>query len=362
MSRQTSRRWPAAFLASIALSLAPLAAHPVPFSYLDIHLAPDAIDATLVIHIFDLGHDLGIAPAERLLDPAFAAAEATAIAAFAGNRLTLAADGRVLDGSWSGPDVLADRQSIRVHWRRALDRPAGTVAIEGTLFPYDPQHQTFINVYEGAALTQAVIDHGHPRFEYFAGSRQGVLAVVEKFVLSGIHHILIGPDHILFLIGLMLTGGSLRRLALIVTGFTAAHSLTLSLAALNLVTPPARLIEPAIALSIVVVGADNLLAHQGRDLRAWFAFGFGFVHGFGFANVLREMSLPARALGWSLLSFNVGVEMGQLLVVAVVAAGLAVLRGQFPTAGRRIVVAGSIGVIAAGAFWFIQRVVFPGGS
>src|SRR5207248_9530176 len=109
------------------------------------------------------------------------------------------------------------------------------------------------------------------------------------------------------------------------TPFTIQHSTTQWLAALNIVTPPARIIEPAIALSIVYVGADNLLIRDGRDVRAWIAFAFGFIHGFGFANVLREMDLPARALGWSLFSFNIGVEIGQLLVVAGVASALAAL-------------------------------------
>jgi hydrogenase/urease accessory protein HupE len=229
------------------------------------------------------------------------------------------------------------------------------------MFPYDPQHQTFLNIYEGDALTQAILDGGRANFEYFAGTRQGALAVVQKFLPAGIHHILIGPDHLLFLVGLLLLGGSIRQLAVIVTAFTVAHSITLSLAALNLVTPPARIIEPAIALSIVYVGADNLLIKGGRDVRAWIAFAFGFIHGFGFANVLREMELPARALGWSLFSFNVGVEIGQLLVVSVVATALAALRSRSEVAGRQLAVAGSLVVMAAGAFWFIQRVFFPGG-
>ena len=178
---------------------------------------------------------------------------------------------------------------------------------------------------------------------------------------AGVHHILIGPDHLLFLVGLLLLGGTIRRLAVIVTAFTVAHSITLSLAALNLVSPPARIIEPAIALSIVYVGADNLLIRGGRDVRAWIAFTFGFIHGFGFANVLREMDLPARALGWSLFAFNVGVEIGQLLVVAVVATALAALRTRSETAGRQLAFAGSVVVMAAGTFWFIQRVFFPGG-
>src|SRR5207302_7889380 len=114
-------------------------------------------------------------------------------------------------------------------------------------------------------------------------------------------------------------------------------------------------------LSIVYVGVDNLLVHGGRDVRAWIAFAFGFIHGFGFANVLREMDLPARALGWSLFSFNVGVEIGQLLVVVVVASALAALRARSETAGRRLAFAGSLVVIAAGTFWVVERVFFPGG-
>src|SRR5205807_6682838 len=118
----------------------------------------------------------------------------------------------------------------------------------------------------------------------------------------------------------------------------------------------ARIIEPAIALSIVYVGADNLLVRGGRDVRAWIALTFGFIHGFGFANVLREMDLPTRALGWSLFSFNVGVEIGQLFVVAAVASALAALRARNETAGRRLAFAGPVVVISAGTVWFIQRV------
>ena len=96
-------------------------------------------------------------------------------------------------------------------------------------------------------------------------------------------------------------------------------------------------------------------------MRGWIALAFGFIHGFGFANVLREMDLPARALGWSLFSFNVGVEIGQLFVVVAVASALALLRRRSEAAGRRLVFAGSVVVIAAGTFWFIQRVFFSGG-
>jgi hydrogenase/urease accessory protein HupE len=220
-----------------------------------------------------------------------------------------------------------------------------------------------VNVYEGDRLrAQAILDRARPDLEYFTGGRQGASAVMRRFVPAGIHHILIGPDHLLFLLGLLLLGGSVRRLLVVVTSVTVAHSLTLSIAALDILTPPARLIEPAIALSIIYVGADNLLVRGGRDVRALIALTFGFIHGFGFAYVLREMHLPRPALGWSLFSFNVGVEIGQLLVVVAVASALAALRARSEAAGRRLAFAGSLAVIAAGAFWFVQRVFFAGGA
>jgi hydrogenase/urease accessory protein HupE len=249
---------------------------------------------------------------------------------------------------------------LHVHY--AMSGSLGSVTVTAILFPYDPAHQTFLNFYEGNALTsQAILDRNHPQLEYFRGTGRGVFAVIGKFVAAGIHHILIGPDHLLFLIGLLLLGGSIRQLLLIVSSFTVAHSVTLSLASLNLVAPPARIIEPAIALSIVYVGVDNLMVGRGRDVRAWIAFAFGFIHGFGFANVLREMNLPSRALGWSLFSFNVGVEIGQLLFVVIVASALMALRSRNEAASRRLAFAGSLVVIVAGAFWFVQRIFFPGG-
>ena len=350
-----------AFFAALMLHAAPLSAHPVPFSYLDLHLRSQAIESTLVLHIIDIAHELGIEPADRLLDPEFAKEHAEEIAGLVERRLALVADGRRLTTHWTDVEVLADRRSVRVSVRVPVDAPAGSVTVEGRLFPYDPNHRTFVNVYDDEALTQAILDSDRTRFDYFAGTRQGRWALVSKFIPAGVQHILIGPDHILFLVGLLLLGGTLRRLALVVTGFTMAHSLTLSLAALNILSLPARVIEPIIALSIVYVGLDNLLKRDGRDVRAWIALGFGLVHGFGFASVLREMGLPAGVLGWSLFSFNVGVEIGQLMVVASVAIVMAALRSRSEVLGQRMVFAGSLTVVVAGGFWFVERIGILGG-
>ena len=348
-------------LAVLALA-SPVFAHPVPFSYLDVQIGPSAVDVSLVAHIFDLAHDLQITPSDRLLDASLVGERERAMEAMLAPRLRLTADGRVLDGEWNGLEILRERQSLRFHIRYPVSSAPGAIAVDTVMFPYDPMHQTFVNIYEGETLTsQMILDARHPHLDYFAGSRQGVFAVVKKFIPAGIHHILIGPDHLLFLVGLLLLGGSIRQLMIVVTSFTIAHSITLSLAALDIVTPPARLIEPAIALSIVYVGADNILSKGGRDVRGWIAFTFGFIHGFGFANVLREMDLPRRALGWSLFSFNIGVEIGQLLVVVLVATAFAMLRERSEWSRRHLAFAGSIVVMAAGAFWFVQRVFFPGG-
>jgi len=358
-----------ALLVTLVLLLAIVgraAAHPVPFSYIDVRVDHRTIDVMVVAHTYDLSHDLGIGveSPERLLEPAFLQSQAAPIIALIEARLHLAADASLLTGAtWSAPEPLAARSSVRVHGRYDRSGPPGLLDIRTQMFPYDPQHQTFINVYEGAELRlQAILDGRRTRVEFFSGSRQGALAVIRRFVPAGVHHILIGPDHLLFLVGLLLLGGTMRRLLVIVTGFTVAHSITLSLAALNILSPPPALIEPAIALSIVYVGVDNLMVRGGRDVRAWIAFGFGFIHGFGFANVLRGMDLPARALGWSLFSFNVGVELGQILVVILVASVLGLIRSRSERAGRAVAVGGSYLVIAAGAFWFIQRVFFPGST
>ena len=352
----------AAVLAALLIA-GPASAHPAPFSYVDIHVQPAGVDVQVVVHAFDLVHELQLASTDPLLDPATLARLADRITGLLRARVAVEIDGRRnVPLIWATPEPLADRPSVRLRARHDMRAIAGRVALAGVLFPYDPQHQTFVNFYESGSLRgQAILAYGDGQAEYFSGTRQGTLAVLRKFVPAGFHHILIGPDHLLFLFGLMLLGGSLRRLVLVVSAFTLAHSVTLTLAALDILNPPARIIEPAIALSIVYVGADNLLVRGGRDLRGWIAFGFGLIHGFGFANVLREMDLPGTALAWSLFSFNLGIEIGQLIVVVAVASLLAALRHRSETTGRRVAFAGSLAVMAAGAFWFIQRVFFPGG-
>ena len=365
---------------ALLLCAADAGAHPAPFSYLDLRLNASEVSGTLVVHDLDAAHDLKVASGESLLDAAVAAKYRDSLVALLSPRLTIAFDGTPVAIDWGAIDVVPERQSVRLSFTIAQP-PPGRVAIDAYVFPYDPIHQTFINIYENDQLTlQAILDASRRRVEYFGGTTQGRIAVIRTFVLSGIEHIMIGPDHILFLIGLLLLGGTFATLAIIVTAFTAGHSITLSLAALDILSPPTYFIEPLIALTIVVVGADNLLVLRDKasraphappapqapqapqapkapsDIRAWLAAGFGLVHGFGFAYVLKEFGLPQGALGWSLFAFNLGVEIGQLLIVLVVAGALVFVRSRSERGAQTIATLGSVAVIAAGVYWFIERV------
>ena len=338
-------------------------AHPAPFTYLDLRLSSGAIEVALVAHVFDVAHDLKVEPPERFLNAATTTAYAQAIVALLEPRLRIEADGRALTPSWSAPEVLADRNSLRLHASYRLDAPPAAVAVNALMFPYDPVHQTFITVYERDALTtQAILDRDHTRFGYFTRTPAGLIASTRTFVSAGLRWALAGWDHLIFLTGLLLLGGSLRRVLVLVASFTLASGAALTLAAFHLISPSTRIVEPAIALSIVFVGIDNLLVQGGRDVRVWIALGFGTIHGFGFADALRALELSSGAPGWGLIAFLLGVELGQLLVAAAVAFVVMKIGSRSEAAGRRFAFAVSLVVIAAGTLAFIKRAFFPGGT
>jgi hydrogenase/urease accessory protein HupE len=177
-----------------------------------------------------------------------------------------------------------------------------------------------------------------------------------SFFVLGIEHILTGYDHLLFLLALILGGGNLWSLFKIITAFTIAHSITLALAALNLVTLPEQMVEATIALSIAYVAAENLFMRKAVSHRWAVSFLFGLVHGFGFSNVLRELGLPKEGLVWALLNFNLGVETGQAMAVLIAVPVLFWLR-QFKWEPRAVT-ATSVVVLAVGLTLFVERALF----
>jgi hydrogenase/urease accessory protein HupE len=178
-----------------------------------------------------------------------------------------------------------------------------------------------------------------------------------NFVTLGVKHILTGYDHLLFLLGLLVVARGFFSSLSIITSFTVAHSITLAAATFNLAHIPSRIVEPLIAASIVYVGIENLWRGDVPKSRQLVTFGFGLIHGFGFSSVLREMGIGAGMGGVALplLSFNVGVELGQIVVAAVALPIIWKLRAN-PVFMVRWVPACSASVVLLGSFWFVERV------
>ena len=197
-----------------------------------------------------------------------------------------------------------------------------------------------------------------------SGVRAGLGETLRHYVVAGIEHIAIGYDHIAFLLAVIVLGRRFWPLFAAVTAFTVAHSITLTLAVLGWVVLPSRIVEPLIAATIVYVAAENFFIRDIRH-RWWLTFAFGLIHGFGFASVLREYGIPDHALVPALAAFNVGVEVGQVLVVAIAVlawrAGFA-LSGKAGVHGdallqRRVSLVVSAGVLLLGLYWLAERLL-----
>jgi hydrogenase/urease accessory protein HupE len=222
-------------------------------------------------------------------------------------------------------------------------------------------HREFLSLLgpDGSLRDERLLSASRNRAEFemreTAGSSEAPPAGFTGFLLLGIRHILTGYDHLLFLFALLIACPKLRELVKVITCFTVAHSITLALAALDLVQAPSIIVEPAIAASIAFVGFENWRRGGENKKAAWLAFGFGLIHGFGFAAVLREMGIAKADSVWApLLAFNLGVETGQLAVAAAIVPLLWWARTK-PDYSRRWAPAFSLIITGIGIFWFLQR-------
>jgi hypothetical protein len=236
------------------------------------------------------------------------------------------------------------------------------------LFDQDALHRGLLRV-ELDGVTHSAIMAPEAANQRFSAETPSLLAQFNQFFVQGVWHIWIGFDHILFLLSLLLPvvlvrhagvwsgvgrfGEALREVLWVVTSFTVAHSITLSLAALDVLSLPSRLVESAIAFSVVLAALNNL--KPVVDSRRWLiAFGFGLIHGFGFASVLAELGLPQDALVLSLVGFNVGVEAGQLAIVAVFLPVAFWLRNTALYL-RGVFVGGSVLTLLIALVWLVER-------
>lgn len=237
------------------------------------------------------------------------------------------------------------------------------------LFDLDGLHRGLLRL-DLDGLTHSTVIAPDTRRQGFSGEHSSRLTQFNRFLVQGVWHIWIGFDHILFLLSLLLPvvlvrvrgawrgverlGESVREVMWVVTSFTVAHSITLSLAALGFIELPSRLVESAIALSVVLAAFNNIVPLFNR--RRWLvAFGFGLIHGFGFASVLAELGLPKETLVLSLVGFNLGVEAGQLAIVIAFLPVIFWLRNTV-LYRRGILVGGSLIIMLLALVWLAERV------
>lgn len=335
---------------------APAEAHGINASYTEITLSPTRVDAAYLFTVDDILTHFPIG-VDRRAPVAIEDLDRTVpgIFAFLAEHVTLTLDGTAVALQPGSHRAHASGTFIRFELSRPLERPPATLALafDASFFErFGPQHANFVRVAVDDRIQQAVLTSDDPIAPFSTGYRP-LLAQCGDFIELGIGHIFVGYDHIMFLFALTIVGGRLGQLVQIVTAFTVAHSLTLILAALQVVTLPSRLIEGGIALTIAYVAFDNFFVVATTAHRWVLTFCFGLVHGFGFANTLREMSLPKRGLIPTLVSFNVGVEIGQVAIVAVLfPLTLWLARQRFR---RRFVLAVSGVIFLFGVGWFVQR-------
>lgn len=357
---------------AIVLPAVPAAAHKPSDSYLALRVENSIVHVQWDIALRDLEYAIGIdADDDGAITWEELRSRHDAISAYALARLNISADGRPCSSGVVEHQV--DRHSDGTYavlrFAAACPEKAGTLEAGYALFfDLDPQHRGLARLEERGETRSLIFSPEQARQALAIAGRSLVRQFLD-FAREGVWHIWIGFDHVLFLLSLLLPAVLTRQAGhwvplprfkqalwktfVIVTAFTLAHSLTLTLAALEVVTLPSRWVESAIAASIMVAALNNVYPLLER--RLWMvAFFFGLIHGFGFASVLKDLGLPRESLLLALVGFNLGVEAGQLAIVgALVPIAFALRQSWFYQ--RLTLSAGSLLIVLLAGVWLVER-------
>jgi hydrogenase/urease accessory protein HupE len=353
---------------AVLFSLLPLqeaTAHDPGLSSLTIRARPNSLDATLTLAVRDAAQ---LAELDNDHDGTVTQVEfdrsRSHLEAVAAGQLVVAPGGKVAKAQFVR-SRLDENNNVEVH----LDFHTAvfsSLEIQSKLIASLPRgHRQYLQVQNSTGetiierLLTAAADRATAQITATNASVAGgeTMSSFADFLALGVKHILTGYDHLLFLLGLLVVARGFVSSLNIITSFTIAHSITLAVATFGLVQIPSRIVEPLIAASIIYVGVENLLRGDNPKSRRLLILGFGFIHGFGFASVLRETGIGSGAGGIALplLSFNLGVELGQIMVAAAVLPIIWKLRAR-PLFIARWAPACSSAVVLLGSFWLVERV------
>ena len=342
----------AAFAHQVNLSTARVELRPDRTVAVEVALKGSDADRLAGTQVFDAQKDLA--------DPAKVAASAAPIAAYVSAHTSVTGT----DGTACTPGaaaVVPDGDGVIVRNTFSCRTVLGDLVYHSTvLTATDRTARQVVLIGAGENAPQALLDDAHTTLTISAPA-PSVWSTMQRYLVTGIEHIFLGYDHVAFLVAIVLWARRLWPVIKIVTAFTIAHSITLSLAALQIVVIPSAIVEPAIAASIMFVAVENFFS-RNVDGRWRVTFAFGLIHGFGFAGALQEFGLPANAVVPALAAFNIGVEIGQVAIVSIVVPALIALDRLFaadrtkPVRAASLVYALSALITVLGGYWLVTRV------
>lgn len=347
--------WVAAGLLLSLVATGEARAHRTSLSSLDATVHDREVSIGLVLSAHDLAVAIGLPiDLDRPVPIGLLDAHRVDLGAYATDHLSVRAGDAVCPPAGVELDMTAG-ENLGVMLRFTCPAPIERLTLDYKLFfEIDPDHVAIGRLMQGESHQELLFDRSVTVVTVAIDGSAGAswFEIFKRFLALGVEHILIGYDHILFLFALIIGATRLWPLVKVVTAFTVAHSLTLGLAWFGFVTLPSSLVESLIALSVAIVAILNLMG--GKIERRWpIAGAFGLIHGLGFFGVLQELGPPADRPIATLLAFNLGVEIGQLAIVAVVFLPLIWWSRQtwFRTSARMA----SITILAVATWWFVER-------
>lgn len=359
------KRTIAILIVAVAAATRGVDAHPLDLGYLRIESTGNRVVVELDLDRNAAAIILGVAA--ESLDSSTVHRQATALAERSFARAPITSAGAPC--AWANPTATLQASTVTV----SNTATCPTAQSRRWAFPFvteravSPRFQIMVKESGAGGERLTLVDEATTDIELASDTASQASTDFPHFVWSGFEHIGVAPtqwrtdrggfqlpdgiDHILFLLALMLGGGTLAQLLVIATGFTLGHSITLALAVLDVVRPPASLIEPLIALSIALAAAEAFVA-RWKAHRWKIAAGFGLIHGFGFATALSHLELTTRGKISALFGFNLGIELGQIVVVLIVAPLVLFAHRRGNTTAIR---AAAAAIVVCGLYWFIRR-------